>query len=745
MQPDVPKRSAIAVAVLAFAAACGSPAPDQRPHAINASAPRSLTKRPLAGEPSFVLLADLRFEPRQRGEVVEAERSAPTLAWLTKAMWHPEAWAAGGPVPPQPGFALVAGGLTEFGAVGDTWHAVERGLDSLGVPWYATPGQRDNTWAPIGDGMRARFRAWTYSFERAGWHFVALNTATLCDPHPTLAPAVLAWLRADLAHATKGAPIAILMHLPPDAEELAQPAQLDQFLDAIDGFPVTLVISGRGEVGLHRNLAGLDCLEPGSAIAEPASGGRGATLVSIAGGRLRAVHRSVDDERAPEVLLDEKWPRDDTTSEPFEILSPPDPAVVRESTLPLRVRAPIHAKVEVAIDGEPAGVPVTSSTAVWTAQLPLPTAGGVHLLRVTARLPDGEVRVRTRTFATPDRDVEVRWRRQLASGIRATPHVSGDFVIVATGAGEVASLSRKSGEVEWITQLSAEVLGEPAEFEDRIVVASGDGWINAFARDGARKWRFQAGAPVYAPPLASDGVVYVGNMAGTMVALDAWTGERLWFFDSGGFPIEARAARVGELLVFTAWNGHVVALEARTGRERWRGFNATVEASADRRDVPANCAPAIVGERAWLCDGRGALVGFDFAGAPTLVDAFECGSIAGSPSRDALTLRTVAGKLVRADAGGTKLWEADSGGGRIPTAPVEVAGRIAAVSDRGIVTLVAADSGAILWQWRSTPGTYALSAPALDDEGAVYIGALDGAITALRARTRDGEARDGER
>lgn len=73
-------------------------------------------------------------------------------------------------------------------------------------------------------------------------------------------------------------------------------------------------------------------------------------------------------------------------------------------------------------------------------------------------------------------------------------------------------------------------------------------------------------------PLVADGVVYVVNYANRAYALDAKTGKLLWEYGQGSKQFTASSATpvlAGGVLVASI--GDMVGLEARTGRELWKG------------------------------------------------------------------------------------------------------------------------------------------------------------------------------
>ncbi len=67
-----------------------------------------------------------------------------------------------------------------------------------------------------------------------------------------------------------------------------------------------------------------------------------------------------------------------------------------------------------------------------------------------------------------------------------------------------------------------------------VYIGSPDGTVYALnAAAGAKLWSFTAGGHVVSSPAVANGVVYVGSDDGTVYALNAAAGARLWSFTTG--------------------------------------------------------------------------------------------------------------------------------------------------------------------------------------------------------------------
>jgi quinohemoprotein ethanol dehydrogenase len=173
-------------------------------------------------------------------------------------------------------------------------------------------------------------------------------------------------------------------------------------------------------------------------------------------------------------------------------------------------------------------------------------------------------------------------------------------------------------------------------------------------------------------PLVVDGVMYVSTAWSEVYALDARTGKKLWFFDpkvprdwslnSCCGPIN-RGVAFWEGRVYTGTlNGHLIALDARTGRPIWDTFTFPSHAEYTSAGTPVSQytmagAPRVVKGRVIVGTGggdqgvRGYVSAYD-AETGKLVWRFY--TVPGDPSHPA---EDAASKIA------AKTWGGDAGGG----------------------------------------------------------------------------------
>lgn len=155
----------------------------------------------------------------------------------------------------------------------------------------------------------------------------------------------------------------------------------------------------------------------------------------------------------------------------------------------------------------------------------------------------------------------------------------------------IGALDLADGSVRWTF---SEDLGDPfvptgatvvPGVDDGLLVATEyDGLVYGLSTEGDRAWRFEADGDTRDGAVTDGDRVYVGDLDGTMYALDAASGEERWRADAGG-PVGWFGV-AGDTVVAEAGKGseRLVGLAAADGSERWAfsgGGNLTRPAVGD--------------------------------------------------------------------------------------------------------------------------------------------------------------------
>ncbi|HEX9832120.1 MAG TPA: metallophosphoesterase, partial [Mycobacterium sp.] len=242
-----------------------------------------------AVEPFTVLhFSDTHVNPHLAREAPPvAVRGEETIRWLVGEVGQPQNVPGFDASVSAPDFAVVTGDITEYGVIDDTWQIAERALGALPCPWYAVPGNHDNTWVALYQVMRKRHGGANHSLDHQGWHFAFLSSASPQEPVPTLDATTRAWLKADLDKLAPHTPVVLAMHHSPEIGEYANPAEMDTFIDFVRDYNVQLMLVGHGHSPRTHDALGIPAIEGGSTF----GGNSGYGLLTIAGERIHYAYR----------------------------------------------------------------------------------------------------------------------------------------------------------------------------------------------------------------------------------------------------------------------------------------------------------------------------------------------------------------------------------------------------------------------------------------------------------------------
>ena len=301
----------------------------------------------------------------------------------------------------------------------------------------------------------------------------------------------------------------------------------------------------------------------------------------------------------------------------------------------------------------------------------------------------------------------LQWRADVGSPVSSSPAVAGGKVLFASRDGVLHAIDADTGAPRWRFTSGPDapwdwgfegwdVYVSSPVVQDTVVVFGGvDGTIYALGlSDGAERWRHETGGRIRSTPAIADNTVFVGSTDGVVYALDVADGSEVWrhategtTLASGDFGFDRKSiiatpAVVDGTVYVGSRDGHMYALDQRTGSRRWRVSHQVSWAMSS---------PAVSG--------------------------------------DALFSGTSDGLWVhRVDVDtGEEEWrfQAES---YTWSSPALVADMVYIGDAGGYLLALDAETGAERWSFRVGSGVY--SSPWVED-GIVYFGAEDGAVYAL--------------
>ncbi len=169
-----------------------------------------------------------------------------------------------------------------------------------------------------------------------------------------------------------------------------------------------------------------------------------------------------------------------------------------------------------------------------------------------------------------------------AAKLTAMPIVHQGRIYVQDAANQVSAFSLSGGAKAWSVSVAPDGLngnkvfgGGIAAEGGRVFAVTGFGTIVALdAGSGAKLWEKKLGAPIHSAPTVADGRVFATNTDGLVACLAVADGSVLWTFH--GSPQQAaalltstRPAVAGDIVVVSFPSGDLVALKVDSGAAMW--------------------------------------------------------------------------------------------------------------------------------------------------------------------------------
>lgn len=241
----------------------------------------------------------------------------------------------------------------------------------------------------------------------------------------------------------------------------------------------------------------------------------------------------------------------------------------------------------------------------------------------------------------------ILWEQDLDASGTGTPTVAGDIVYVVSGDATAWAINTANGRVLWQVTATPDrnsLLGGPAPAvtNDLVIFAHASGEVQAVTRAGGlqtwgalvsgrrRGYAKSEIGDISGDPVVSGGTVYTGVQSGSMVALNAESGERLWTAKEGPMsPVWA----VGDAVFLVSDLNELVRIDAATGERVWGEKLPlfTTERPRRQREVYAHYGPIMAGGRLIVASGDGALRSFDPASGALLGQAEIPGGASSNP------------------------------------------------------------------------------------------------------------------
>ncbi len=260
-----------------------------------------------------------------------------------------------------------------------------------------------------------------------------------------------------------------------------------------------------------------------------------------------------------------------------------------------------------------------------------------------------------------------KWRADLPGDLESALSLSEGRLYAGHAAG-LSALEAETGEELWTHETESAVVGRPAladgrEYDrsratrtplsesanadlladdrqqpdqrwidERAFAGTAAGTVLALeAETGEEVWTAPAtGAVAVGPTVAADRV-YVADDAGTLLALDAATGQTWFTYETGAaFTTSPTVLAAAETTFVGAADGYVHVTDTTVGRRKLRGW--LFSRTGIELDGPVRSCPVVVGDVLCVGDDSGSLYGIDVDDAEPIWNVRADDAIAGTPA-----------------------------------------------------------------------------------------------------------------
>ena len=207
-------------------------------------------------------------------------------------------------------------------------------------------------------------------------------------------------------------------------------------------------------------------------------------------------------------------------------------------------------------------------------------------------------------------DGTVLWQQNVGNQVLGTAAIGDGVVVVKTVADNVVALNAKNGQQLWQFNGNAPTLilrggSQPKIVGNKVIIGFADGKLREFSlRQGTLLWQQVVAQPkggfpiqrmvdITATPQINDGIVYVATYQGNMTALEANTGQMIWYHTLSSYTGLALA---NTYLFVTDEKSHVYSFSEEDGGVAWK------QTKLEARTITQ---PALLGQYVVVADAEG--------------------------------------------------------------------------------------------------------------------------------------------
>jgi len=217
------------------------------------------------------------------------------------------------------------------------------------------------------------------------------------------------------------------------------------------------------------------------------------------------------------------------------------------------------------------------------------------------------------------------WTVKPGGPLRGEPSVDGQSVYVLSQDNQIYSLKTADGATNWSSAAALEIAGvfgaaAPSIGQGTVVAGFSSGELNAYRYENGRQvWQDALSrtsmttsvaslSDIDADPVIDSGVVYAVGQGGRMVALDLFSGQRIWELNFGGI---ATPWVTGDWLFAVNDRAQLIAVARATGKIRWINQLPRYRKMKSKAGLITYVGPVLAGERLIVAGSNGALMNVD--------------------------------------------------------------------------------------------------------------------------------------
>ena len=214
------------------------------------------------------------------------------------------------------------------------------------------------------------------------------------------------------------------------------------------------------------------------------------------------------------------------------------------------------------------------------------------------------------------------WTVKPAGPLRGEPSVADGSVYVMSQDNQLYSLKTADGATNWSNAAALEIAGvfgaaAPAIGQGTVVAGFSSGELNAYRYENGRQvWQDALSRTSMTTSVASlsdidadavidGGAVYAIGQGGRMVALDLFSGQRIWELNFGGIATPWVA---GDWLFAVNDKAQLVAVSRANGKIRWINQLPRWEHMKSKAGLITYVGPVLAGDRLIVAGSNGALI-----------------------------------------------------------------------------------------------------------------------------------------